>query len=418
MGINLNNPVEFARVTMSPLAGLLQELTGLDPTKWDIVECNFVSNRTLEQNPAALGVYFNVFESQQVYSAGMPSISDYGGRRKVKLEFAYRDGQSTDDLGRIGETYDLVCLFYGNSYKQALKIFLKECNQPSPGILTHPVRGNQVVGLDTYEIVHQSESNKAALVRVRFIEHNFSVGDLNANSPIGDNTVKSALVAALSGVKLIDKVLTKVESYFIAARTISNQLTAALTGYKGGYYRNLQRINITYNSGTSSDLPTLLPVNSGGVANSDGSLASDTFPVVKTPTDPFTGFPSADQQIQPVATIEALNQVNALREEVQAIIVALEATPEGVFEFYQEILDLKETAVLMQQAFEAGIASSQSQIVEYQVPRLMSIREVAFAVGLSVDNSFQIELLNPEIESCNYIPKGTVLQVPTAAFFR
>jgi prophage tail gpP-like protein len=44
----------------------------------------------------------------------------------------------------------------------------------------------------------------------------------------------------------------------------------------------------------------------------------------------------------------------------------------------------------------------------------MSIREVAFAVGLTPDDSEQLSILNPDLLSVNYIAAGTVLKVPAA----
>lgn len=417
MSIDLNNPLDFARVTLSPTAQLLQEL-GLDPAKWDLVEASFISNQTIQRNPKAKPVTFLVFESPLPYQAGLAAVNDTGGRRKVKYTFPYRDGGTTDDLGRKPESFSLELLFHGPKYKEGLKAFLAECNQPTPGVFRHPVRGEQTVVIDDYELTHRWSERFAVSVRVVFSEHTFTLDKLTERAPKGDSTLKTALVAALDGVKAINRVITKVESTLIASRQISNQITAALEGYKEGYFAALQRINKTFNNGTSSDLPTLLPVNEGGVSSADGTVEVDSFPVVKAPNDPFIGFPVPEDetQVPAVATVQAIDSVNELRADVSEIIDEMSEVEDGqgALIFYSDILELKRTAILMQEALETGITSSQAQVVDFTTPRLMSVREVAFAVGLPVDQSYQIELLNPSLLSNNFIEAGTLLQVPVA----
>ncbi len=429
---DLNNPLDFARATLSPALLVLSEITGLNPENWDIIESSFISNLTLQRNPAAKPVKFLIFQSSSTYQAGMSTVSDSGGRRKVKFQFPYRDGQTTDDLGRKAETFDLDVLIYGNDYKDGLRALLAECAQPSPGVLQHPVRGQLAVAIEDYELVHTHESRKAVAIKIKFIEHTFTLTTLSeVTAGGGVSSIKTALIAALNAAKLINGVITKVQSTIIAARQIKNAINLALNGYNTNYTANLQRLNKTFNPGSSSDLPTLLPVNEGGVGTPSGGVSQETFPLSAPLNDPFNGFPPPQDQelIQAVATSQAVDQVNALRAQVSALIAALEAVtpfdigesvndsvaglqPVGSLVFYQEILDLKNTALLMQDVLETGIASSRARIVKYTVPRVMSIREAAFAAGLSADLSYQIELLNPFLLSSNYIAAGTVLEIP------
>ena len=69
-------------------------------------------------------------------------------------------------------------------------------------------------------------------------------------------------------------------------------------------------------------------------------------------------------------------------------------------------------AVACQEVLQAGIASSRARLNTYTLPRLMSVREVAFANGLTPNEGEEIEIMNPALESANYIPKGTVLKIP------
>lgn len=416
---------------LSPAALLVSELTGVNSDRWEIVESSFISNLTLRKNPNAVPAKFLIFAERGLYGAGLSNALDSGGRRKVKFVFPYRDGQTTDDLGRKAETFEINCLIFGVQYKEGLRALLRECEQPSPGVLRHPVRGDFPVAIEDVEITHQHDARRACAVRIRFIEHTFTLDTLSETAAGGPSSIKTALIAALNAVKLVNNVIAEVQSNIIAARTIANRIGSALGLYNTAYVANLQKMNKTFNPGTSTDLPTLLPVNEGGTANPNGTQASTVFPVVGTLNDPFSGFPPPpDQQlIQALATQQAIDETNRLRDSVSAIIADLESVtqfdlgetnpdliqlnkPVGALVFREQILDLKRTASLMQNVLETGVASSAFRIIDYTVPRLMSVREVAFAAGLDADLSYQIELLNPAMLSVNYIAKGTSLKVP------
>jgi hypothetical protein len=418
---------------VSPAALLLSEITGINADRWEIVESEFISNLTLKKNPNAVPAKFLIFAERGTYGAGMSVAHDFGGRRKVRYMFPYRDGQTTDDLGRKPETFEINCMIFGPEYREGLRLLLRECEQPSPGVLVHPVRGHMYVALEDYELTHSHDARRAVTVRLRFTEQSFTLDSINTLAPGSGkkSSLKTALVAALNAVKLVNGVITDVQSNIIAARAIAGRIGSALGLYKTAYVVNLQKINKTFNSQSGSDLPTLLPVNDGGVANPDGTLASNSFPVVGTLNDPFTGFPPPPDQdlIQAVATQQAIDSTNVLRDQVGAIIADLESVtpfdlgetnpdvrqltePVGSLVFRQQILDLKTTAQLMADALNTGVASSQFRIADFTVPRLMSVREAGFAAGLAVDLSYQIELLNPSLLSVNYIPKGTILRIP------
>lgn len=406
--LDLNNPIDFARATISPIAALLGELTGRNGDEWDIVECTFVSNQTLRMTPNAKPLRLLVFETPEPFGAGLSTISDTGGRRKVKIQFPYRDGQTTDDLGRKPDTFDVNVLFHGAQYKQALERLLREANQPSPGVLRHPVRGDQPCAFEDYEITHSCAIRKAATVRLRFIEHTFTIDRVDKESPRSVSSIKTALNAALDGIKTVDKLITKVRSSVFAAQQFRNQILAVAAIFKSDYTLNLQKLNRTFNPGTSVDLPALYPVQ--------GANPSNTFPTLLAPNDPFQGVPLAGDTalLTAVASQQAVDDTNKLRDQAESMITSLSEAEDGsgALEFRDDILGLKSASIMMQDVLEAGLQSSRFRILSYTVPRVMSVREVAFAVGLDVQRSFEIELLNPTLLSCNYVAKGTVLKVP------
>lgn len=413
--LDLNNAVDFARATVSPAATVLAELSGTKPEEWDISEATFISNQRLAKNPKAAPLKFLTFTSADGYRAGLANISDQGGRAKVKFRFPYRDGQTTDDMGRLPEGFALNVLIYGQRYKQGLKAFLEEFNQPSPGILRHPVRGEITCGLESYELLHSHDQRQAVAIRVHLIEHTFTIDLLDQQAPTTNASIKSALLKALDAVAKVDSVLARVQQVILKNRTIARRVEAALTQYKKDFTLSLQRMNVSFNNGSSADLPGLLPVNDGGLLTSSGATQGDTFTTLLSPNDPFRPVELQDASLPALATQQAVDDVNARRAQVQLIIADLNASldGQGSLEFHDEVLDLKRTAITLQEVLEAGIASNQLQVTEYTVPRLMSIREAAFMVGIGPNRAYEIEVLNPSLLSVNHIETGTVLKVPT-----
>ncbi len=405
-GLNLNNPIDFARATNSDVQVALGTLFGnnggRDPLLWNIFEGSFN------------GIRFHVFESASEYSAGLSQIVDNGGRRKVKYAFPYRDGQTTDDLGRKAETFSMNIVLHGHNYLIGLRQLMNEFNKPTPGDLLHPVRGKMTVAIEDVQLTHGSEQRKAVALNVTFIEHNFTIGEFRSDL---DSTVKKALSNALSTFTKINNALDKIQN---SVQMTNNQRAIALrllNAYKSGVALLLKRMNSTFNGGSSADIPTLLPVNNGGVE------AGGNFTTVISPSDPFAQVPVADLtgDSSTVAVPQLEKETNKLREDLDVLIDNMEnasvpGDPNfiGALEFYDEILGLKETAVLMQDVLEKGISSSQSRILKYTLPRIMSIREVAYANGLSPNDGDQIESLNPGLLSMNYIEQGTVLKIPVA----
>lgn len=401
---DLNNAADFAKVTLSDAAGLLGFLTGKAPEDWDIQEGSYN------------GVIFHVFKSKSDWDGALASIVDTGGRRKAKFRFPYVDGQTTDDLGRLGESFELDILIHGSRYINGLQALMAELNKPTPGELVHPVRGKIKCGMEHVQILHSNDKRKAVALRLTLIEHSFTLGGFGSKK---DASVKGALAQALDAIQSIQNAITNVQGAIIFASDIKASFVALLNDFKSGYSSMLGKINTTYNRGGSVDMPALLPVNNGGTLNSDGSVSQSNFPSVVSPSDPFANVPISNitaATATAVATSSLIKEANALRDDLTVIVDGLAASANGVgsLEFYDDILALKETAILLQNALEKGIASSESSLIAYVVPRVMSLREVAFLNGVDVDRVYDLEVLNPQLLSTNQIEPGVELLVPVA----
>lgn len=405
---DLSNAQSFQAATLGSAAGILQTiaLLGRDPTKWDLVEGAYSSNGNTP-------VLFHIFKSQTQYQAELPKISDRGGRRKAKYKFPYKDGQTTDDLGREPESFDIEVLFHGPKYLQGFTALKAQLDNPKPGTLIHPVRGNIPCVAETYEITHESDQMFALTMRVTFIEHNFTIGTIRSTK---DTSVKGFLSSALSALSTVQNAITNVIGVALFANSLKNQITQALTNYQNQFGTTLSNLNSVFNTNSSTDIPGLVPVNNGGNINPDGTLANTNFLVATSPNSLVSSATLTQQAQTALAVKNVTNQVIEIRQQLSSLITLISSGAGGLgaLLMYNDILNLKNTAIQMQYALEAGIASSNATIVAYTVPIVMSLREVAFANGLNVDRVTDLNILNPDIDSTNYILPGTIIQVPTS----
>lgn len=419
---NLNSPGDFARLTAGTFNSIVQNFAGgRDLSKWDIVESSYIANANLgtfavDQNgnlTPSKAVVFHVFQSSQPYNAAVKTVTDQMGRRKVKYMFPYKDGQTTDDLGRRPSSFEFDVLIFGNNYLNALNRLLTELNNPSAGTLTHPVFGDIGCVCEEIELTHSNEARKAVALRLKFIEHNFTIQSF-ADITKKDTSTKGALTKLASAFAKFENLVNAVEANINAARTVKNQIKQAIGDFQDQFGSTASSMNATFNGPNASDIPALLPVNQGGLQNTSGGLNSGVTASVISPSDPFAAIPIADLSAATaiaLATGDIIKKIQGLRDQVTAIINSLKAIRDGGNNFHDNILDLKVTMIDMQDALEKGISSSQAKIIQYVTPNDMTIREVAFANGVDVNTADQIFLLNNQLDSVNYIPKGTSLNV-------
>jgi hypothetical protein len=399
---DLNNLADFSRITQQSLGSAIGTIDGSDPREWDLLEGSYD------------GVVFHVFKSKQEWQGAVARVNDTAGRRKVKYKYPYRDGQTTDDLGRAPGSFQIEMLVHGIRYMKGYSAIMAALNKPTPGVLVHPINGNITVVPEDVQIAHTSEKRKAVLLVVTFIEHNFSVGDIRQ---LQDSSVKGKLAQALDVFRTIDATINRINNADLFTRAVKNQINALLSSFRLATGEVLTAMNVTFNGGVgSADIPSLLPVNEGGTRQTDGSVTDNNFVVVRSISDPFNNIPASllsDTTTQALAASEIQKRVVALRVQAAGIITRINAEG-GALDFFDDILGIRQSVVFIQGAYEAGIASSNARIIDYTTPRLMTIREVAFANNIPVDRVQEIDLLNPALLSVNYIEKGTILKVPVS----
>jgi prophage DNA circulation protein len=417
---DLNKPIDFGRVTQgadvlggaASVAARGLQLFGSNPLEWQLDEASYK------------GILFNVFKSQTAWQAGMTEISDSGGRRKSKFLFPYTDGQTTDDLGRAPESFSCTAMFYGDNYLDGLSALLNVFQDPSPGDLVHPVRGVVRCVGESYSLRHSYDNRKSVMVELQFAEHNFDYSASFKESK-SQNLFKSLLNKAAKFIAVFQRVTLAVRAAQGFANSIRSIAGDGVEAYAKTYALALSLTNVSFNKGSSRDLPMLLSVNEGGNLNSNGTQSGSTFQSAQSPSDPFASAQSQVSNTSVAGSIAVQKAINESRIAATLAIRQLSAMQAGVTQlsqpltdsegslvFYFEIQQLKQSVIALQLAFESGVQSARVESVPYVTPRLMSIREVAFANGLDPDRSNEIDLLNPSLQSVNFIPEGVTLLVP------
>lgn len=450
--LDLAKTADFALATGSSVATVAQ-LFGRDPAEWDIEEASFN------------GVPFHVFKSKVPWGGALPSIRDKGGRRLVQYQFPYRDGQTTDDLGRSPESFDIEAVLFGEGYTNGLRLLFAELQSPRPGLLVHPVRGVVECKMDTYELTHSHEMRRAVQIRITFVEHNFTLASYGKIATI--KNFKSLLSDVLAVFNAIQTAVNKVRAAINIINTIKNEITVLYAAYQAAFAETAVSINSVFNRGESFDIPALLPVNQGGIFGPDGELISERFPSAINPADPYRNVPTtqiraaisanealyASQQFESlgalegttdpeqtaatiglqaiasvsaaVASIVVQNKINSTRILAENLIQHLSAITfefprfaelgtdsDGSLEFNNEIMDLRRSVILLQNAYELGAEQTGIGIRRVVAQRTQSIRELAFAQGIDPERSLEIDLLNPELLSTNLIAAGTEVYLP------
>ncbi len=459
--LDFNKPADFAIATLSATNELLQMFLR-DRAVWAIAEGTYRGGRK-----NARTVNFHVFRKKSDYQAGLPRMTDQGGRRAAKYAFPYKDGHTTDDLGAQGEEFDAEIVLHGPYYKVGMGRLLKEFNDPIPGYLEHPVRGSVRAKAVSWTMDHSHDAKSAVLMRVRFTTHDFE-------SIFDDTTLIKTPKAALQ--KVIGA-LNKIAAAIAAVRQIVGVVTSLVENIKQkiqAFYSAYQSLAADAASAfgmTGNDIAAVLPINQGGnvaPATAGGRTAggvnpdadpglfgsnpsttitagtaglsitvnnfikvSNRFTTIVQPTDPFANIPldllgdvarAAIQQTQLAKRVEEQRaMVNEIAADIDALIAVLVNAQIGLIgkaaAAVETMLNSKVTMLeacdAMATLLKAGSANGRPVIINYTVPRSMSLREAAFLNGLKPQDGEDISVLNPSLDSVNDVPRGTVLKIPT-----
>lgn len=410
---NLNNATDFARATNSFGGSILSLFTGRGESAWQLQEGAYKSG----ENPGISAV-FHVFTSSQDFNGAVDRITDKGGRRKVKFEFPFLDGQLTEDQGRKAETFDVNILLFGGNYLEQFNFLFSLLHQSTPGTLVHPVRGEIRCGMEDYEILHEEKARKAIAIRLVLTEHSLGAFDLIAISEKNNASAPSKLAKLATAFKKIEDAINAVQGAANFVTSLKATIVDGLENISSTYGLVSGNMNATFNP--NSNVPALLPTQLGGLTDGQGNVVSNATSIATAAADPFENLPPnlTTQNLQIALVIEQLQKdVVGVRQSLADQIELMETANNGLgsLEFFANIMDLRSMANDIQDAFEAGKQSSLVRIIKYVTPNDMSVREAAFNNGLLPDDGIQIAFLNPELDSLNLIPKGTEIKVAVAS---
>jgi hypothetical protein len=276
------------------------------------------------------------------------------------------------------------------------------------------VRGKIICTLEDYDILHEEKSRNAIAIKLILIESTLNAKIFQSRK---NTSAPSKLSGLASTFTNISNGIAQVQGAIGFAQTLKNTIIQGYQAIQTAYAAVAATMNATFNPG--GNIPALLPTQVGGLQDSNGNIVTTSTSTALSPADPYSNLP-ANLVNTPLQQAIAIGQIQtavaAVRTQIAAQISAIEAmnNGQGALTFFDEIINLRQAANDIQAAFQAGQQSSQVKLIQYTTPRLMSIREVAFANGLSADDGIQVAYLNPQLDSLNYIPANTALTVAVA----
>ena len=401
MAINLSNPAELANLTRAG-AETVANIFGANPNDWQLEEASFN------------GVIFHVLDTNSDYSAGLNMVSDKGGNRVDIIEYAYKDGQTTDALGRKGVTHVCDGVLFGINYKSGLQALLVEFTKQTPGVLIHPILGEKTVRIVDYEMSSSYDSLQAIKFRFTFTEHDFDLGNIASLVPEDIGGLLSDALNILSG---ISNVINIVNNTVAMANAVKATITNYLETAKETTSDFLVSSNLAFNS-SPEDYPSLLPVNQGGNRDANGDLQTTVYiagsstpvpiPLSQVPADAINenlNFAPTPQQVQ--------NDLIQARNDLQTSINSFKQNGFEL-EFYNEILFLTQSAVELQKVYEVGLVFSKKTVFDYELPYDMSLFNAGFLNNIPTTRIVELANLNNDLESILWIEKGTKIKMPTS----
>ena len=398
------------------------------PTKgeWNLIEGSFTTKTTQQK---VIFFFEKAKGEDRTQRTGLEQVSDGGGRRKAVYEYPYRDGQVVDDLGRRGEKFTFNLTFFGSNYQKLFKTFLDVVvSSKESGILTHPVRGQIPCAFQEYEFVHRHDQFNAVTIRATFIEDNQDVlKNENLQTANANSALRNALQTLTDAQSFIGGAITTVGAALLIPGSIQASLQARLSSITGALSRLFSQLAATFSS--DSQLQTLSAIatqvnggitalNSGTTASSAGVSQGQVLPPVfqvgfgKSEAQSIQALVAQFSNTNQITAQQAVYQVNQVRAQISQAIQDIEAqfSTSG----FDIILSYRQLAVQFQTAVEAAISSASPAVKTYVVPFQMSLRRAAFLNGLDADRQNDIALLNPNLDSINFVPEGTVLVVPAS----
>lgn len=126
------------------------------------------------------------------------------GRRQAVHEHAQRDTPYTEDLGRKAREFSVTGYLLGANYHLARDAVVEACEQPGPGQLVHPYKGELTVVCRGLSVSESSQDGGYCKLTLTFLEAGEAsfpravTDSINAISSAGNQAIESAQAGFLS----------------------------------------------------------------------------------------------------------------------------------------------------------------------------------------------------------------------------
>lgn len=130
-----------------------------------------------------------------------------GGRRAVMFEFPKRDTPYAEDMGRRAKRFTVTGYVIGSDYVFQRDALIAALEAEGPGLLVHPLLGEDMVQVDPYIVRETRQAGGMAEFEMTFLEAGeaaISISD-DTRAAVAD----AAAAAQAEAVKSVDGGITK-----------------------------------------------------------------------------------------------------------------------------------------------------------------------------------------------------------------
>ncbi len=373
------------------------------------------------------------------------STDDEIARAVAMHSYPYAEGAESEDLGGEPNQISLTAIFYGDDYDARLQSFLDQLNEPGTGDLIHPVFGTINAQFLGAQIHHEADSIDQASVSLRFIQSSVAPKFFDKTLPIQKASAilqSNTTARDAAAIVLADAVNDVVNSGdFNRIEQLRTSMFSALAQIKskvaGVISSGLDPIN--YANSWASDLTSAISAIVDLRSFDVDTLTADwkaTFNALdgavllpnqaRQPTadvqvvaaqialeqangraDAASLVIASETQTPTLTATEIEEMVNAVRAEIQAVIVLYRARY-GLEQNRPVVEALKNTALTLQDAARAVI-EARPPLLQRTINAPGNLRLIAHKFYGDHTRATELFRLNPKAKTPNFIDRGDIL---------
>lgn len=367
---------------------------------------------------------------------GAVSLQQSEERRLQIAKRAGVDGGTVSDFGRDPRTFNAELVFFGPNYLNDFVAFRTKCNEGTSGILTLPDEPESV--LANYQKMDKKSDHSAAntlTVSVTWIEAEAKAsvfvggGNASPEKSLEEASALSKISAAKSKLAIVaNKFLSQVRSFESnlssqrstintvlalneGIRNRINQVSANVTGTMNLTNQAVDAISMLFGSGDESASASANTFASTIDASTGQRVAdfgeSDAIP---TKVDPLARpEPESDVDVDTKTIATPASAKAAVTKIIESIIADRDELMEVSDGRTDDVFAaLTETVNTLQDLAKAIEVPAVTRVI---VPMEMSLAEVLFANGRSIDDIYDVYMRNTHLTDLLVVPRCTVVAI-------